>query len=86
MSIAILVWMTQMVNAATSDNIETFSDDGGSPAETLVSALKTLQFLSYLSIALLVGTIGISILTMLKKSSGGIYQQLLSPCFYYLLE
>jgi len=68
MSIAILVWMTQMVNAATSDNIETFSDEGGSPAETLVSALKTLQFLSYLSIALLVGTIGISILTMLKKS------------------
>lgn len=68
MSIAILVWMTQMVNAQTSDNIDTFSDEGGSPAETLVSALKTLQFLSYLSIALLVGTIGISILTMLKKS------------------
>ena len=68
MSIAILVWMTQMVNPATSDNIETFSDEGGSPADTLVSALKTLQFLSYLSIALLVGTIGISILTMLKKS------------------
>lgn len=68
MSIAILVWMTQMVNAATSDNIETFSDEGGSPADTLVSALKTLQILSYLSIALLFGTIGISILTMLKKS------------------
>ena len=68
MSIAILVWMTQMVNAQTSDNIDIFSDEGGSPAETLVSALKTLQFLSYLSIALLVATIGISILTMLKKS------------------
>ncbi|MDC0055629.1 hypothetical protein OAJ94_01095, partial [Deltaproteobacteria bacterium] len=39
-----------------------------SPAEALVSALKTLQILSYLSIALLFGTIGISILTMLKKS------------------
>ena len=68
MSIAILVWTTQMVNAAISDNIDVFSDESGSPAETLVSALKTLQILSYLSIALLFGTIGISILTMLKKS------------------
>ena len=68
MSIAILVWMAQMVNPQTSDNIDTFSDEGGSPADALVSVLKTLQIVSYISIALLVGTIGISILTMLKKS------------------
>ena len=67
MSIAILVWMMEIVDT-TSGNIDYYSDEGTSSADTFVSALETVQVLSYVALALIVGIIGISVLTMLNKS------------------
>ena len=67
MSIAILVWMMEILDT-TSGNIDYYSDEGTSSADTFVSALETVQVLSYVALALIVGIIGISVLTMLNKS------------------
>ena len=69
MSVVLLMFLLGFVTQANADNIDMFSDEGDSDADDLANAIKTIQILTYLSVALVVGIIVVSVMNMMNKTS-----------------
>ncbi len=67
MSVVLLMFLFGFVTQANADNIEMFSDEDD--ADDFVNALKTIQILTYLSVAIVVGIIVVSVMNIMNKTS-----------------